>query len=69
MQHVAFPGVATGQAHLLDDIIETLEQEHTQQPSPARSHYARRTFTYSLGENHEMFEKLWKATTEYHETH
>lgn len=66
IEHTGFPGIATGQAHLLDDIIENLKQEMAQKPLPEKSFYARRTFTYALGENHEMFEKLWEATKAYH---
>ncbi|KAH9811040.1 HIT-like domain-containing protein [Melampsora americana] len=66
IEYTGFPGVATGQAHLLDDIIENLEQEIVQVPLPEKSFYARRTFTYALGENHEMFQNLWEATQVYH---
>lgn len=40
-----------GQAHLLDTIIDNLEQELEMSPhSSGRSYYARRTLTYGLGE-------------------
>ena len=40
-----------GQAHLLDSIIDNLEQEIESPPHPSgKSYYARRTLTYGLGE-------------------
>ena len=39
-----------GQAHLLDTIIDNLEQELEMPPHPSgKSYYARRTLTYGLG--------------------
>lgn len=40
-----------GQAHLLDTIIDNLEQELEMPPHPSgKSYYARRTLAYGLGE-------------------
>lgn len=44
------PQSTIGQAHLLDTIIDNLEQE-VENPHPSGlSYYARRTLTYGLGE-------------------
>ncbi|BGP56018.1 hypothetical protein JCM8202_005162 [Rhodotorula sphaerocarpa] len=59
LSYVAFSGITVGQAHLLDDIIDTLELEleATQAggPAPLQSWFERRTFTYSLGVEHPLY--------------
>ncbi|GAA5871289.1 hypothetical protein JCM16303_000706 [Sporobolomyces ruberrimus] len=52
-----FSGITVGQAHLLDDVIDTLELEK-ESPSFAGHYYARKTFTYALGTNHKLYEGL-----------
>ncbi|GAA5833787.1 hypothetical protein JCM5353_003316 [Sporobolomyces roseus] len=57
-----FSGITVGQAHLLDDVIDALELEESSPPSSnGKSYFERKTFTYSLGKNHKLFEGLSKG--------
>jgi hypothetical protein len=67
--HVTHQGFASasGHLHLLDDIIDNLELEATARSGPApddQSYFARRTFVYSLGVAHGLFEGLWAAQSD-----
>ncbi|GAA5911900.1 hypothetical protein JCM5296_006639 [Sporobolomyces johnsonii] len=60
LNYVNFSGITVGQAHLLDDVIDALELEAS---SPlagggGKSFFERRTFTYSLGKEHALYEAL-----------
>ena len=59
---MSFSGITAGQAHLLDDLIDTLELEleATQAggPTPLQSWFERKTFTYSLGVEHPLYALL-----------
>jgi len=58
VDHLGFNGIAVGQAHLLDDVIDNLAQE-LRRASPGPSLYEAKTFTYALGSHHALFEPLW----------
>ncbi|GAA5873385.1 hypothetical protein JCM3774_000769 [Rhodotorula dairenensis] len=62
LSYVSFSGITVGQAHLLDDIIDTLELEleaaRAGGPTPLQSWFERRTFTYSLGVEHPLYALL-----------
>ncbi|KAI1798380.1 scavenger mRNA decapping enzyme [Ganoderma leucocontextum] len=54
------PGMSTGQAHLLDDIISLLECDPDNGPSILQ----RLTLTYALGEQHGLYESMKAAQQE-----
>jgi len=58
VDHLGFNGIAVGQAHLLDDVIDNLAQE-LRRASSGPSLYEAKTFTYALGSHHALFEPLW----------
>ncbi|GAA5826532.1 hypothetical protein JCM11251_002413 [Rhodosporidiobolus azoricus] len=62
LNYVNFSGITVGQAHLLDDIIDTLELEvetaSAGGPAPLGAFFERRTFTYSLGVEHALYKLL-----------
>ncbi|GAA5910478.1 uncharacterized protein JCM6883_003021 [Sporobolomyces salmoneus] len=63
VSYESFSGITVGQAHLLDDVIDTLELEESEgSPSDLGTYYSRKTFTYALGTNHKLYEGLSKAT-------
>ncbi|KAG0140666.1 hypothetical protein CROQUDRAFT_343663 [Cronartium quercuum f. sp. fusiforme G11] len=66
IDNTGFHGISIGQAHLLDDIIETLILENSQIIKPIKSFYHNITFNYCLGQNHELFQNLWDATQNYY---
>lgn len=56
-------GLTVGQSHLLDEIIDNLEQELAS-PVPTtegQSYYERKTLSYSLGEQHGLYKGLVAA--------
>ncbi|KAI7936079.1 hypothetical protein MJO29_015382 [Puccinia striiformis f. sp. tritici] len=64
VNHLGFQGITVGQAHLLDEIIDNLELEVSNQSGSSDHHssssfYQSKTFTYALGTNHDLFEGLW----------
>ncbi|GAA5934726.1 uncharacterized protein JCM15063_003052 [Sporobolomyces koalae] len=62
VKYTNFSGITVGQAHLLDDVIDTLELEASGPQMPeGSSFYSRKTFTYSLGTNHKLYEPLSQA--------
>ncbi|KAI0634995.1 scavenger mRNA decapping enzyme [Trametes polyzona] len=54
------PGMSTGQAHLLDDIISLIECD----PDDGPSILQRMTLTYALGEQHGLYEPMKAAQQE-----
>ncbi|KAM0789298.1 hypothetical protein ACM66B_000138 [Microbotryomycetes sp. NB124-2] len=54
VSYVGFSGITVGQAHLLDDLIDTLEL--ARQGLVPEDIFARRTFTYSLGVRHPLYQ-------------
>ncbi|KZT13309.1 scavenger mRNA decapping enzyme [Laetiporus sulphureus 93-53] len=54
-------GMSVGQAHLLDDVISILELD----PDDGPSMFARMTLTYTLGEQHGLFDKMRAAQSDF----
>ncbi|KAK4051330.1 hypothetical protein OIV83_002814 [Microbotryomycetes sp. JL201] len=59
ISYLGFSGITVGQAHLLDDLIDTLEL--AQQGVLPEDILAKRTFTYSLGVQHPLYRLLQDA--------
>ncbi|BGO92097.1 hypothetical protein NBRC10512_000828 [Rhodotorula toruloides] len=62
LSYLSFSGITVGQAHLLDDLIDTLslevEASNSGGPAPIQSWFERRTFSYSLGVEHQLYALL-----------
>ncbi|GAA5844423.1 hypothetical protein JCM9279_006296 [Rhodotorula babjevae] len=65
LSYMSFSGITVGQAHLLDDVIDTLELElearNAGGPEPLEAHFQRRTFCYALGTEHKLYGLLKAA--------
>ncbi|MBW0479769.1 hypothetical protein O181_019484 [Austropuccinia psidii MF-1] len=59
VDHIGFQGIAVGQAHLLDEIIDNLELDAENKSESSKPYFDRRTFVYGLGSHHGLFEFLW----------
>jgi len=63
VSYVGFNGITVGQAHLLDDVIDNLEDDRRRETSATGgSYYERRTFTYALGVEHALYSRLRAST-------
>lgn len=61
INNTGYAGIAVGQAHLLDEIIDQLEQDGPRTDPRLPCYWERRTLTYALGDQHPLYYGLTRV--------
>ncbi len=61
LSNTGFSGITVGQAHLLDEVIDQLEQDGPKMDPRLPCYWERRTLTYGLGDQHPLYKGLTEA--------